>query len=441
MPRRRLRHSLLVRLALTLLAMAGLSGLASTVVAAQEAEQGDRNDVRIIEVSGLLDAVLTDFLLSEIDRAEEQGALAIVLQVDSLGAVVDDDRFAELATRLRDTTVQTGYWVGPSGSAAEGATAELSSVVDLVGVAGGSRIGKTGESRLPAGFEPAFGSATERLRDQVIGAREAMDLGIADEPDPSLVTEIPGEGVTDDPLVAIQSTLPTFLVGLEGYDLQQNAAGDTVSSVNQEFLKIPITSQIFHTVASPEITYLFFTGGLGLLLFELFTAGVGVAGVLGLLMTLAGTYGLATLPFRTVGLVCLVLSFFAMAIDVQTNLPRAYTIVGLGLFTLGTFFIWDGITMSWVTGAVGIVGAILYAYLGMPTMVRTRFSSPVIGRRWMVGSQAMALTDLEQGLSGEVKMSDARWSATAAEGKIAAGQTVKVVATKGVQLVVEPATI
>ncbi len=35
-------------------------------------------------------------------------------------------------------------------------------------------------------------------------------------------------------------------------------------------------------------------------------------------------------------------------------------------------------------------------------------------------------------------MSDARWAATAADGTIAAGQTVTIVATKGVQLVVEP---
>jgi membrane-bound serine protease (ClpP class) len=421
-----------------LLALCWFTSLGSSVAAAQGADQsGDRNDVRIIEVSGLIDAVLTDFLISEIDRAEEQGALAIVLQVDSLGSVVNDDRFTELATRLRDTSVQTAFWVGPSGSAAEGGAAELSSVADIVGVAGGSRIGKSGPARLSAEFGPAFGSATDRLVDQVIGASEALELGIADRPDPSLVTELPTGGVADDPLVAIQSTLPTFLVALEGYDLIQNSDGDTVSSVNQEFLKIPITSQLFHTVASPEITYLFFTGGIALLLFELFTAGVGIAGVLGLLMTLAGTYGLVTLPFRTAGLVCLVLAFLAMAVDIQTNLPRAYTVVGLALFVAGTFLIWDGVTMSWVTGAVGIVGAGLYAYLGMPTMVRTRFSSPVIGRSWLVGSQGIALVDLSESEAGEVNVGDAKWLARAASGSIAAGENIEVVRTRGVRLVVE----
>lgn len=421
---------------MALLSLAGLTSLGPSAAAQGTDQSAPRNDVRIIEVSGLIDAVLADFLISEIDRAEAQGALAVVFQVDSLGSVVDDDRFIELATRLRDTEVQTAFWIGPSGSAAEGGTAELSSVFDVVGVSGGSRIGKSGPARLPAEFGPAFGVATDRLMDQVIGASEALELGIADEPDPSLVTELPAGGVADDPLVAIQSTLPTFLVALEGYDLVQNSDGDTVSSVNQEFLKLPITSQVFHTVASPEITYLFFTGGLALLLFELFTAGVGIAGVLGLFMTLAGTYGLAMLPFRPLGLACLVLAFLAMAVDIQTNLPRAYTVVGLALFVAGTFLLWDGVTMSWVTGAVGIVGAFLYAYLGMPTMVRTRFSSPVIGRRWMVGSLGTALVDLTQDDAGEVKVGEAKWPATAAAEPIPAGEAIEVVQTAGVQLVV-----
>ncbi|NNE97118.1 MAG: hypothetical protein HKN24_13920 [Acidimicrobiales bacterium] len=427
---------MLVRLAAALLVLSGLSALGSTAAAAQNSS-GDRSEVRIVEVSGLLDAVLVDFLISEIDRAETQGALAVVLQVDSLGSVVDNKRFVELARRLRDSEVQTAFWVGPSGSAAEGGTAELSSVVDIVGIAGGSRIGNSGPTRLPDEFGPAFGSATERLRDQVISADEAMELGIADTPDPTLVTEVPLGGVGDDPLIAIQSTLPTFLVALDGYDLIQNANGDTVPSVTQEFLKLPITSQLFHTVASPEITYLFFTGGLALLLFELFTAGVGIAGLVGLGMTLAGTYGLAQLPFRTLGLLCLVLAFLAMAVDVQTNLPRGYTVVGIALFVAGTFLIWDGVTMSWVTGGVGIIGAVLYAYMGMPTMVRTRFSSPVIGRRWMIGSTGTTLRDLADDEFGEVQLGDAKWSATALRGSIPAGEAVEVVQTRGVHLVVD----
>jgi membrane-bound serine protease (ClpP class) len=399
-----------------------VSALGSASAPAQAGADSAQGEVRIIEVSGLLDAVTTDFLLSELDRAQAQGALAVVLQVDSLASVVDENRYLELATRLNETPVTTAMWVGPSGSAAEGGTAELAGVVDIVGVAGGSRIGATGPARLPDRFGPAFGEATARLVDQAIGSQEAIDLGISVGP----IVEV--------------STLPTFLLEIDGYELVINENGEQVSNVTQDFLKLPITSQLFHTVASPEITYLFLTGGLALLIFELYTAGVGIAGLVGLGMVLAGTYGLATLPFRPLGVVLLFLSFVALAIDIQTNLPRAYTVVGLALFVAGTFLLWDGITMSWVTGMVGIVGAFLYAYIGMPTMVRTRFSSPVIGRKWLLGSDGQALTELSPEAVGEVRLGEARWSARSATGIIAPGQHITVTATQGVELVVEPSS-
>lgn len=93
--------------------------------------------------------------------------------------------------------------------------------------------------------------------------------------------------------------------------------------------------------------------------------------------------------------------------------------------------------MSWVTGMVGIVGAALYAYIGMPTMVRTRFSSPVIGRKWLVGTDGQALTGLGPERAGEVRLSGAKWIATSGSGAIAAGEHVTVIATEGVELVVE----
>ena len=131
------------------------------------------------------------------------------------------------------------------------------------------------------------------------------------------------------------------------------------------------------------------------------------------------------------------LSFLAMAIDVQTNVPRAYTIVGLVLFVLGTWLLYDGITMSWVTGLAGIIGAVLYATTGMPSMVRTRFSTPTIGRRWMIGEMGTAVTDLTP--DGTIELRDALWQArTNRATPITAGDSVRVIEIDQLVLEVEP---
>jgi membrane-bound serine protease (ClpP class) len=290
-------------------------------------------------------------------------------------------------------------------------------VVDVVGVSPGSRIGETGPARLPAAYGPAFGDATERLETFSIDANEAIAAGITPP-------AVEGNTITQLEQVA---TIPLFLTALEGFDASAPEAA--------RFVQLPLTSQFFHTMASPEVTYLLLIGGLGLLVFELFTAGVGIAGLIGSFCLAFGCYGLNTLPFRTIGVVLIVVGIAAMAVDIQVNLPRAYTMVGLILFILGTFLIWDGVTMSWVTGATGIVGAALYGYIGMPTMVRTRFSSPVIGRKWLVGKDGEALSAIDS--DGSIEILGAAWPARSEEG-VGVGQAARVVGVEQVTLLVEP---
>ena len=66
-----------------------LVGAPAQAAPAQEAGGGY---VSVIEVSGLLDRVLVDFVETQITEAEEGDAIALVLQLNSAGAVVADER-------------------------------------------------------------------------------------------------------------------------------------------------------------------------------------------------------------------------------------------------------------------------------------------------------------------------------------------------------------
>lgn len=174
-----------------------------------------------------------------------------------------------------------------------------------------------------------------------------------------------------------------------------------------------------------------------LLVFELFTAGVGIAGLIGVGLFTLGSYGLGVLPARPLGIVLLVLAILAFAVDIQTNIPRFYTALGMALFVVGTFTLYDGLSMSWVTIGFGIVGAALYAYSGMPSMVRTRFSTPTIGRQWMIGAMGEAVSDLSP--EGMVRINDAPWRAiTNRATPLKSGDAVRVVGIDRLVLEVEP---
>jgi membrane-bound serine protease (ClpP class) len=367
--------------------------------------------VSVVEVDGLLDDVLVDFIEEEVRGAA--GQCALVLQLDSGGATVSAERMDDLITTIESADVPVDVWVGPSGSRAADEAVRLLTAAEVTGLAPGSSVEVTPGLLDARGVDPAdLGDVDVGDR---VGAERAVDLGLVDN---------------DAPVIG------DFVIRLPGVE-SEAVEGGRRPVTEVRFSSIDIVGQLMHTVSSPPVAYLLFVVGLALLLFELYTAGVGVAGVTGALFLLLGCYGLAALPTRPIGVALLLFSMFAYGVDVQTGVPRVWTGIGTVSFVLGSLVLYDGVSVSWVTLLIAFVGITLTMLAGMPTMVRTRFSTPTIGRKWMIGEMGSARTDVDP--DGVVEIRDAPWRArTNRATPIAQGDPVRVVAIDGLTLEVEP---
>jgi membrane-bound serine protease (ClpP class) len=177
--------------------------------------------------------------------------------------------------------------------------------------------------------------------------------------------------------------------------------------------------------------------GMALLIFELFTAGVGVAGLVGAVAFLLGCFGLAVLPTRPFGIFLLVFAMFGYGVDIQTGVPRVWTGIATVSFALGSLLLYDGVSLSWITLVAGVLGMTIAMIAGMPAMVRARFSTPTIGREWMIGEKGEARTAIAP--DGTVVVRGAQWRArTNRATPIAVGDSVRVAAIAGLVLDVEP---
>ena len=381
-------------------------------------EGGPDGFVAVVKVSGLLDPVMVDFIRTSIDEANAEGALALIMQTDSNGVVVDDATYGALLNAMLTSTIPIDVWVGPSGSHLTGTAAQLVGAADQVGVAPGSRLGD-------AGAPIVEGLDMKRLTpitDKTVNAQEAADLGIT---------------TVDAP------TIGDFLVNLPGIATREVTAenGETRREplTQVRFGQLSLVSNLMHTVASPAVAYLLITVGLALIIFELFTAGVGVAGVVGAGAFILSGYGMWVLPTNWWAFVLLAISMFAFAIDVQTGVPRVWTGIGIVLFVVFSFTVFDGMSLSWITLLVAILGIVLTFLAGMPSMVRTRFSTPTIGREWMIGELGRAVTGIDP--DGVVQIRDALWRAsTNRSTPIDELDRVRVVSIDGLVLEVEPET-
>ncbi len=411
----------LPRLGLLLVLVATVLGWAEASAARPGQADADPGRVSVIEVEGLLDPVLADFIERSIADGERADVVAVVLQLDSAGSVLDDGRLRELTTRIHQSKVPVVVWVGPSGSQALGGTAQLVGAADLMAIAPGARLGKTGPLVVDeADLSPEFLAARARLEGGTINDKQARELGLT----PTERAAVIGEFIIE------LDGVKTRTVTVDGEPRREPLTIPVFSA-------LPVQDQLFHTVASPPAAYLLFLIGLSLIVFELFTAGVGIAGLVGAGCFVLSCYGLAILPVRPLGLGLLALAIFGFTVDVQTGVPRVWSVVGGVSLVVGSLLLYDGLSLSWITLLVGLVGTPLFMIGGMPAMVRTRFSTPTIGREWMIGEEGEAVTAVSP--DGVVRVRGGLWRArTNRATPLALHDPVRVVEVDGLLLEVEP---
>jgi membrane-bound serine protease (ClpP class) len=143
-----------------------------------------------------------------------------------------------------------------------------------------------------------------------------------------------------------------------------------------------------------------------------------------------------------IGIAFLLAAFVAFAVDVQVGVPRFWTGVGLVSYIIGAFTMFrnvDGITMrpGWLSMSVCIISVALSFIVGMPSMVRTRFATPTIGRENLLGTVGVAVGNVNP--EGIVLVDGAKWHArTNRATPLADNDQMRVVAIDGVTLEVEP---
>ena len=417
--------------------------LAVTPAAAQDDPQSDGAAVApvdVLQVDGFIDPVVASEISDAVTDLATNGSQALVLQVNSRGVVIDDEEFTDLLATIADAPRPVAVWVGPTGARLLGGAVHLLSVADVSGMAPGAEVGyfDTSIDNPIVATDPAAVAALESLIGRSVGLSDARALGVFRQ-------RISDEGI---------ATIANMLDALDGYEgdgivletteeqITDDGTVQRTTTAVPRFSKPGLIDQLFHTVASPPVAYLLLLVGLGLLLFEFFTAGVGVAAVVGIVSTLLSAYGLDVLPARGWAVALLVAATVAFAIDVQVGLPRVWTGIGITSTIVGSLWLFEplpgtSLRPSWLTLIAGIGGVMLTYIVGMPSMTRTRFATPTIGRDWMIGSEGTVVSAVAP--DGIVRVGDAEWRArTNRATPVEAGDTIRVVAIDGITLEVEP---
>ncbi|MFN2525910.1 MAG: nodulation protein NfeD [Actinomycetota bacterium] len=407
--------------------------------------------VDLIEVRGVIDPPVADYLQGRLDVAVRDGVHVAVIQLDTPGGL--DVSMREIISQILESEVPIVVWVAPRGARAASAGTFISYAAHLVYMAEATEIGAAtpvnlgGESSEAlerkvtndaAAFIRELAIARDRNADWAeravreassLGATEAVDLnvanGIASSPT-DLLRELDGQSIqlADDRSVV-----------LETWD-----AAAAAPSVRLRFQNMNLLQQLLHTVTNPEIALLLILLGTFGLIFEIYNPGIGLAGILGAVALLLGFYALSVLPTNWAGVFLVMLGVIFFVVDLHAAGLGIWTAGGIAALVAGSLLLFSGVDPAialdpWAV-VIAVVVTVVFFISVMTAALRVRLRRPITGEEGIVGTVGEAKTDIAP--EGTVLTKGTLWRARTMETGIAAGAKVKVMAAEGLVLLVEP---
>ncbi|NOK37774.1 nodulation protein NfeD [Corallococcus exercitus] len=404
------------------------------------------------ELEGVVDTGSGAYLADCVKRAEDGGATALLVRLDTPGGSLEATRAVVRA--FLGSRVPVLVWVGPSGARAGSAGVFISLASNVSAMAPGTNIGAAHPVGL--GGQDVEKSGGEQLARKVENDTVAFAEGIARQrgrnPDWAAAAVRDSASVPADRAVelrVVELVAPTeaaFLNAVDGRRVEV-AGGDTVTLATRDAhvvsLEPGLSQQVVHALAQPSIIYLLFlTAALGLVV-ELSHPGAVAPGLVGSVALVLALMASATLPVRS-GAVVLMLVGMGLILAELFVTSGLLGAAGVGLLILGGVFLVDRFEPGWFVEpsfrlSWGVMLPTALVFAGTAAFIayrsaQTRKLPQRGGDAGLVGEAGTALGPVTPA-GGEVFVHGERWRAVSFT-PIREGAQVVVRAVEGLTLTV-----
>lgn len=414
--------------------------------------------VPVIEIRGAIGPAASAYFLRALDEAARRGAPLLVVEIDTPGGL--DSSMREMIRALLASPVPVAFFVSPSGARAASAGTYLLYAAHVAAMAPGTNLGaatpvaigiggatppgrgapdKEEQPAAPAMERKAVHDAAAYLRSlaQMRGRNEAWAEKAVVASQSLSADEALAEKVID----LMARDVPELLRRLDGRRLGTAGAEAALALAGATTVAIERNWQerLLGVVSDPNVALLLMMLGFYGLLFEFYSPGLGVPGVVGGIALLLGLYGLALLPINYAGAALMALG---VALMVAEAFVASFGVLGIGgvlAFAAGALMLVDAevpglqVSLAFVV-PLAAASALVLAGLGALAL-RARRRPRVAGVEAMIGGRAEALADFAA--EGPVRAFGETWQARSRR-PLARGERARVVAVDGLTLILEP---
>jgi len=404
--------------------------------------RADSSRIEVLTVDGTIVPVVASYIDRGISRAESEGAVACVIELNTPGGLLNSTE--DIVQRILNAKVPVIVYVSPRGSWAASAGTFITISAHIAAMAPGTSIG--------AAHPVSVGEEMpEDVSKKVTEYTSAWIRSIAETRGRD--AEQAALAVSESKSFTASEALEARLIDLRADDLESLisqingrkvtlASGTEVTIDTTEYAlsvnEMNPIERFLHVISDPNIAYILLTLASVGLITEISNPGLIFPGVIGGICLFLAFYSLGVLNAYWAGVLLIFLAIGLFVAEVFTQAFGILTAGGIASLVIGSLILFSHsspemeVNRFLIAGVAILVAAFVIFMVG--AAVRGQRRRVATGAEGLIGRVAVAKTSLDP--KGTVLVDGELWKAAVDTGKVEPGEEVTITKVEGLKLFV-----
>ena len=420
--------------------LVGLLGLATLLSAAAPARAAQ--PVASIEMDSAITPVTVRLLITALDRAQSDGAQALIVQLNTPGGLERSMR--SMVQTILGSPIPVIVYVAPTGARAASAGVFITMAAHVAAMAPATNIGAAHPVAVGGSMDKEMSKKVENdaaAFARTIATERGRNAEWAEKAVRSSVSATEREAVKLKVVDLVAESVPDLLAKIDGRTVKTSKGSVTLATRDApvKVIEVRFRDRFLALISDPNIAYLLMMAGMLGIFFELSNPGSVLPGIIGGICLILAFFAFQSLPVNWAGLLLLLFGVVLLIVEIKVVSHGVLTIGGVIAMLLGSIMLYDspdvtGIRLSWfvIVPTVGTTAALVFFAVTMG--IRALYRPSVTGSAAMVGRLGVTRTALQP--DGQVLIDGELWRAVSPEPGVPAGEPVQVTAIDGLTLTV-----
>lgn len=381
----------------------------------------------LLKLQGSVNPIMSQYIAESIQKASKDGAMFVVIQLDTPGGMVDAMR--EIIKAILESRAPVVVFASPRGAQAASAGGYIMLAAHVAAMAPGTEIGAMHPVSPALDFfprdengEPAGVMEKKVLNDMVAYARSLAqkrnrNVAWAERAVRQAASSTYLEALRENVIDFVAEDMDDLLKKLNGRAVAVDGRTVILRTAAVSAVEYPMDwkQRFLNFFADPQIVFFLLIIAVVGIGFEIKSPGLIAPGVIGVVSLFLFFMALRILPVNVAGIALIALAVVLLILELKITSYGLLTVGGVASFVFGSMILFDsplpGGSVPLTTIITMAVLLLAFVFIVVRAVIKVHRTQVTTGREGLVGMTGPALTDFDGQGRGTVRVYGEIWDA------------------------------